>query len=299
MTEQLVGGVDFSGSKEIPNDTWLAIGRLDGLGLEITGLKKVGSHKLAAEIAALPKLKAVGLDFPFSLPADFVRFCAEKKGAKDFQSWQEVVEFLIFTSFEDFAALIKEFSKDSKRLTDTRYKGLAQSPLHRGNPSMIQMTYQGMRFLASMDPKRFRVLPFHDRTPDSCLLLEVFPRATLWCFGLPDSGYKSKEKKDIEKMQTARRDLLNKLLGLRDRKEEVWRAVPRLSVDKKLQHTAIESDDALDAIIACYATSVWLAAPQLFEDPYDCESEDMLLEGWLYAPVKAIRAAELSAPRAK
>jgi hypothetical protein len=291
MTEQLIGGVDFSGSKEIPNDTWLATGRLDGLGLEIVDLKKVGSHKLAVDLAAIPALKAVGLDFPFSLPADFVRFCAEKNGRSEFQSWQEVVEFLIFTSFDDFAALVKDFQKDSKRLTDARYRGLAQSPLHRGNPSMIQMTYQGMRLLASLDPKRFHVLPFHDRNPNTCAVLEVFPRATLWCFGLPDTGYKNKEKKDADKMQQVRRDLLNKLLGLRDRKEEVWRAVPRLSVDKKLQHVAIESDHALDAIIACYATAVWMIAPELFEDPYDCGSEDMLLEGWLYAPVKVSKAA--------
>lgn len=292
MTEQLIGGVDFSGSKELPNETWLATGRLDGLGLEILDIKKVGSHKLSAELANLPTLRAVGLNFPFSLPAEFIRFCAEKRERSQFQSWQEVVEFLIFTSFDDFSALVNDFQKDGKRLTDTKYRAMAQSPLHRGNPSMIQMTYQGMRFLASLDPKRFRVLPFHDREPDACLVVEVFPRATLWCFGLPDTGYKAKEKKDSEKMQSVRKDLLLKLIELRDRKEEVWRAVPRLSVDKKLQHLAIECDHALDAIIACYATAVWLVAPDLFEDPYDCDSEDMLLEGWLYAPVKALRGPQ-------
>ncbi len=283
MSAQLIGGVDYSGSKEVPNDTWLATGRLDGLGLEISRLSKVGSHRLAAELAMLPELAAVGLDFPFSLPADFVRFCAQKNETKEFQSWQEVVEFLIFKSFDDFAALTKEFQKESKRLTDCKFRGMAQSPIHRTNSAM---TYQGMRFLASLDPKKFSVLPFHDKQPGRCIVLEVFPRATLWCCGLPDTGYKSKEKKDIEKMQQIRRDLLNKLLGLRDRKEEYWRAVPRLSIDKKLQHLAVESDDALDAVIACYATAMWMASPQLFEDPYDCDSEDMLLEGWLYSPVK-------------
>lgn len=289
MTQQLIGGVDFSGSKEIPNETWLATGKLDGLGLEIVDLKKVGSHKLTAEITALKEIKAVGLDFPFSLPADFTRFCALKKERAPFQSWQEVVELLVFTSFEEFCALVKEFQKDAKRLTDARYRGQAQSPLHRGNPSMLQMTYQGMRFLASLDPRKYSVLPFHDRRPDACVVMEVFSRATLSCFGLPHTGYKNKEKKDIEKMHSARRTLLNKLIGLRDRNEEIWRVVPRLTVDKKLQHIAVESDDALDALIACYATATWMVAPSLYEDPFECDSEDMLLEGWLYAPIKTLK----------
>ena len=199
MTEQIIGGVDFSGSKEIPNDTWLAVGRLDGLGLEITDLKKVGSHKLAIELAALPQMKAVGLDFPFSLPADFLRFVAGEKKLNIFQSWQEVVEFLIFTSFDDFAELVKSYPMESKRLTDSHYRALAQSPLHRANPAMIQMTYQGMRLLASLDPKRFCVQPFQSANAGSCLVLEVFPRASLWCFGLPHTGYKSKREEGHRK----------------------------------------------------------------------------------------------------
>ncbi len=284
MTELIVGGVDFSGAREMPNETWLATGRLDGLGLEIGSVTRVGSHRLPAELLKVPALAAVGLDFPFSLPAEFIRFCAEKSGRKPFQAWQEVVEYLVFTSFDDFSALVKEFARECKRLTDAKYRGMAQSPLHRANPSMIQMTYQGMRFLASLDPGKFRVLPFHDRAAGACAVLEVFPRATLWCLGLPDSGYKGKDKKDAEKTAGVRRDMLNKLIGLRDRNEERWRCCPRLTIDKKLQHQAVESADALDAIVACYTTALWLAAPDRFPDPWECNSEDLLLEGWLYAP---------------
>ncbi len=290
MSGSLIAGVDFSGSKEMPNQTWLATGRLNGLGLEMQEVKKVGSHKLAAELNALAGLAAVGLDFPFSLPGDFIRFCSEKAEGKEFQSWQQVAEHLIFMQPDEFDNLVKEFNKDAKRLTDDDYRGLAHSPLHRGKPVMVKMTYEGIRLLAGLNPARFCVLPFHDRKADGCSVVEVFPRGTLWCLGLPDSGYKSKEKKDQTKMQEARKNILTHLLELRERKGAACRDYPRLNMDKQLQHTAIESDDALDAVIACYTTAIWFAVPSLFADPFSCDNEDVLLEGWIYAPLKTREA---------
>jgi len=287
MAERVIAGVDFSGAREVPNQTWLSLGRLDGLGLQIVDLRRVGSHALAGELISTGTLAAAGLDFPFSLPADFIRFLEEKAGRKPAQSWQEVVEQLILGGFEDFVTQVELFGKDSKRLTDAFYRRLAQSPLHRGGPSMVQMTYQGMRLLSSLDPARFSILPFESWRAGTCAVFEVFPRGMLWCLGLPDSGYKSKEKKDREKMLTVRRELLKKLIELREQGGERFRHFPRLTVAKELQHVAIDSDDALDAVIACYAAAVWVAAPELFLDPLDCDSEDVLLEGWIYAPVKS------------
>lgn len=290
MDSQIVAGADFSGARDVPNQTWLAVGHLDGLGLTLTALEQTGAHRLAADLSRLAGLRAVGLDFPFSLPADFMRFWSEKKGASQFQSWQEVVEHFVFASVDDLAAAVKELGKEPKRLTDNDYKGLAQSPLHRGNPSMVQMTLAGMKLLAGLDPSRFAVLPFAEPSASQCAVLEVFPRALLHLAGLPDTGYKNKEKKEQERVHAQRKQMIEKLVNLREKGGAAFREFPRLNLDKKLQHLAVESADALDAILCCYSAAIWLSAPALFRDPLDCDSEDVLLEGWIYAPAKVGQA---------
>lgn len=193
QTPTLIAGADFSGAKTIPNETWLAVGSLDHLGLEITSLAKCGSHRLALELNSVKQLKAVGLDFPFSLPAPFLDFLAEKMEVESFQSWQSIVEKIAFTPFERFLELVTEFKAEPKRLADKATNRSGISPLHRGNPSMVQMTYQGMKMLASLDPKTFFVLPFQDQVPFGCAVFETYPREVLYSLGLPDTGYKTKD----------------------------------------------------------------------------------------------------------
>ena len=142
--EKLIAGVDFSGSKDVPNETWMAIGRLGNLGLEIFEVKKVGSHALTKELASHPTLSAVGIDCPFSVPVSFQEFLAQRAPRKDFQSWQEMAMHVVTMPQEEFMTAAKDFKKEPKRFTDTITKAPAQSPLHRGYPSMIQMTWHGM-----------------------------------------------------------------------------------------------------------------------------------------------------------
>lgn len=193
MSDQLVAGIDFSGAKQVPNDTWIAKGQIGSLGLEVTEIKKIGSHKVAQELSAPGSdFTAVGMDAPFSLPSEFLSFLSEKLGKSEYQSWQQVAEELVFMSFDQFLELVEEFKKEPRRVADKSVACAAQSPLHRGNPSMVQMTYQAIRLLATLPPERFAVLPFQDVHSSRCSLLEVYPRATLAALGLPDSGYKSK-----------------------------------------------------------------------------------------------------------
>lgn len=287
MTEQMVAGVDFSGAKETPNNTWLAVGAMGTMGLEISDIRKVGSHKIAQELTGYQNLSAVGMDFPFSLPMEFLNFMAEKVGDAEYQSWQQVAERLIFTSFDDFIAQIIEFKKEPKRMADKAIGRTAQSPLHRGNPSMVQMTYQGMKMLAALNPTSFTVLPFQDLGEGRCAVLEVYPRETLFALGLPDSGYKSKEKKDRDKVVQQRREIIKNLVEIRERKGASHKDCPRLSLSPKLEHVAAESDDALDAVIACYTAALWLVAPALFRDPLSMDQIEILLEGWIYSPTLA------------
>jgi hypothetical protein len=283
---KFVGGVDFSGANEVPNETWLAIGNLSSLGVQIVDLHRVGSHKLVSQLAASPPLIAMGLDFPFSLPADFAQFLATKRDVPQFQSWQELAECLAFVSFDDFIALADAFEKESKRYTDKECKPVAQSPLHRGNPSMVQMTFQGIRMLASLDPKKFCISPFQKDDPTKCQLLEIYPGATLNAFRLPYRGYKSKEKKDRDAVFAARKTIIRQLVNLRETGDSALRDVPRLSMNAQMESVVITSDDAFDAVVACYTAGIFVTAPRYFSDPYENDNLDVLIEGWIFHPNK-------------
>jgi predicted nuclease with RNAse H fold len=284
MSEILIAGVDFSGSKTVPNDTWLTIGKIGSLGLEVMDVRKVGAHALGKELSENKTLQAVGIDVPFSLPIEFLEFMAAKTLRPNYQSWQEVAEQLVFMSFEDFQALVVEFKKEPKRHCDKVLASPAQSPLHRGYPTMVQMTFQGIRLLATIDPKRFYVLPFQSEIPFGCAVIEVYPRETLRYFNLPNTNYKAKEKKDLEKALVVRKQITEGLVAIREKKGLTYKDFPRFSMPKRFDHLINESDHALDSVIACYATAIWKTAPQLFADPLDSDNLDVLLEGWIYAP---------------
>ncbi len=64
MSEKLIFGVDYSGASAVPNNTWLATGRVSGLGLEMVDVRKVGSLALKDELIK-HKPYAVGIDSPF------------------------------------------------------------------------------------------------------------------------------------------------------------------------------------------------------------------------------------------
>jgi hypothetical protein len=282
-SERKVAGADCSGSKEIPNETWLALGTLSGNKLEVSSIQKTGMQALGKELNGVADLYAVGLDCPFSLPAEFMSFLARELEQPEFQSWQTLAEQIVFMPFEKFQELAKSFKKEAKRLTDKLSCAQALSPLHRANPSMQQMTYYGIRLLASLDPGRFYVLPFQEILEKGAAVIEIYPRATLKCLCLPDSGYKSKEKKDRDKMQSARHKILQGLLGIAG--NEKYRNCPRLILNTKLEHQCVDSDNVLDALLACYATALWLDSPSRCADPFASNDDNVLLEGWIYEAV--------------
>lgn len=284
-TEITIAGADCSGSKELPNETWLAVGTLTGAGLELTRLSKIGTHALSAEIGKLASLHSVGFDFPFSLPRDFLDYLADKAERPKFQEWQEVVEHLVFMPLEQFQDYVHLFRKESKRFTDKSATVQGLSPLHRANPSMVQMTWHGMRTLASMNPEKFAVQPFQDAVEGRCTVLEVYPRATLKCLGLPDTGYKVKDKKEKDKMQSVRHHLLQGLLSSRER---VKHGIPKLFIPQKFEHFIVDSDNAFDAVVACYATAMHANDASLFADPLEGDNVDVLIEGWIYEPGKLL-----------
>jgi hypothetical protein len=281
----LVGGVDFSGAKSTPNDTWLVTGHLGSLGLEVASVKNPGSLALAAELDSLSEMRACGLDFPFSLPIDFMRYLARKLECDEFQEWQELALKLVFMTYEDFAAIANEFEA-TKRFTDKNAGRQAKSPIHQVNPNMVPMTFHGIRLLARLNPSRYSVIPFQSPSPSSCTLLEVYPREILWLLGVPDQGYKTKDKKTNEKTLAVRRQIVDGLLNIRERGGQKYQDCPRLNMTNAIKGQVIASDHALDALVACYAAGLYFANPELFPDPLDFDNECVLTEGWIYAPSK-------------
>ncbi len=281
----LVAGVDFSGAKTIPNDTWLVVGELGSLGLNILSVKNTGSHGLAAELDSIADLRACGMDFPFSFPIEFLRFLARKLGVDEFEEWQQVAEKLVFMGYDTFKALVDEYEIEPKRFTDKLATRQAKSPLHQVNPSMVPMTFYGMRLLATLNPKKYFVLPFQDERGDGCAMIEVYPREILWLLDLPDRGYKGNDKKTREKAQILRRDIVNGLLNLRD-KGAKFSDCPRLGINNTLKGQIIASEHAVDALAACYAAALYFTQPKFFTDPLEPDNLSVLLEGWIYSPAK-------------
>jgi len=284
VIDKILAGADLSGSKENPNETWLVTARLSNTGLEVFEVKKTFSHLLGKDLSGHKTLARLGINCPFSLPADFLEFLARKKIKKTYDSWQQVVEELVFIPYDEFSSLAKEYGKETKRVTDTIGGTALLSPLKRANPPMQQFTYHGMRVLASLDPSRFFVLPFQDAIPFGCAVMEVFPQATLKHLGLRDNGYQAKEKGDDAQAETLREKIVQDLLTIKEKKAITCKDYPTLVIQKGLIHNFIKSHHALDALIACYTTAMFAAAPAHFADPFDADSLEVLLEGWIYTP---------------
>lgn len=282
MRDKVVAGVDFTGTKENPGETWLVVGRISNLGLELLEVKKSSSHALNQDLAPFKTLSALGVDCPLSLPAAFLSFLARKKTKKDYQSWQEVVEELVFTPFDEFSAIAKEFGKEAKRITDTAGGASSLSPLKRANPPLLHRTYHGMRTLASLDPARFFVLPFQDAIPFGCSIFEVQPKETLKYLGINEVSYVAKEKQDETVAENNRERLVQNLIKAREKKALTMKDFPALVVQKNFMHNFRHNDRAVDALISCYTTAMFTAAPAHFDDPFNSDAIEVLLEGWVY-----------------
>ena len=281
MAEIFVAGADFSGAKTIPNDTWLAVGHLTSVGLEITSLSHCGAHKLALELNATRGLVAVGLDFPFSLPHEFLTYMTEQIRRDPFEDWQEIAETLAFMSFDQFLKLAQDFKVEPKRTADKAVTKPAISPLHRGNPSMVQMTFHGIRMLTTLNQKEFFVIPFQNAIPFGCAVMETYPREILYSLGMPDTGYKSK---DSEKSLETRKEIVKQLSKIRNKKIAGIEKCPQITWGKFTEKQMTENDHALDAVISCYSAALWHTSKEFFKDPYASNDDNVLLEGWIYTP---------------
>jgi hypothetical protein len=268
-------GVDFSGARSDQN-TWLARGWLDNEGLVLQECRPVPRAQLTQLLASAPAPTIAALDFPFAVPREFARFW--QPGAATMPDlWAAASDM----DFSQFLALRHQFVArygEPKRLADTHFPE-CYSCLHLANPNMVPMTFRGMQMLHQLWPAGCAVPPLPASNGASPVLLEAMPGAALKAFGLPYKGYK-KGTRALELRHT----ILDQLATSSSVE------VRGLS---QFQGLCLNNHDCLDSVVAAVVAALWARDPNLFWCPAEEESPDfdpeVMLEGWLYAPVHVNR----------
>ena len=272
-------GIDFSGAKSDRN-TWVAQGSLHENGALILHSAEMTRRSDVSELLKMVSTPAVAaIDFPFGVPQKFAEFL---KTADDIMDMRDVWEIVANLSQEEFIAARDDFFPkhgEPKREGDEAYLSESFSPLHKGNPSMLQMTHCGIKMLYKLHqqcPNRWIVPPLHSSgsvSLDRVTLLETMPGAALNALGTIYKGYKNPND---PKLRIQRRD---RILDALETKSGV--ELPNLHT---LRDECQKSDDCLDAIVAAVVAAVWAYKPERFHYPAHNELEAAELEGWIYIP---------------
>lgn len=278
-------GLSFTQKNPDFNSLWLCEGQIGSLGLTIVRLEELKQHRIASAVDNR-QLTAIGMSCPFSLPEKFISFWSEKRHQQLPNSWIELVERVLSTSYEMFLVLAKEYAELTNRLTDERFKKFLPGPLYHASPNLLRSCFQGLRLLASFDPSRHKVLPFfNSASPETTSIVETSPRATLHALGFPTQPYRSSAKREPAQFQYLRAEIVRALLEFREHATNTA-LLPRIVIPKHFVQIASDSPDALDSIISVYTSCLLFVRPQLFDDPFESNDSRVLLEGWLYAPCK-------------
>ena len=258
MADRTIVGVDFSGA-QAEGKTWVTKGRFDGKKLTIKeGYPRPMSRtRLEKLLKELPDCSVATMDFPFGVPREFAKFWLEKKDKLPADSSTLVMPDLwqLTESMEpdQFRKLVDEFTPDTTK-EYLRVGDLSESAscLHRINPNMVPMTFQGMRMLHRLcSAKRavpFEVPPLKKPKSASPVLLEVMPGSALRVFGLP---YKYKSKQNKESRARAREKRIQIFDNLQ---EKAGVKIPNLN---NCRETCIDCDDCLDSVVAAIVASLW------------------------------------------
>ena len=178
----------------------------------------------------------------------------------------------------DFLAARDRFvaaSGEVKRSGDARHFPESYSPLHRANPNMLPMTFEGIRLLHRWredHPRRWHVPPLEPPAPPArtVTLLELMPGAFLKAVGLPYKGYK-KGRRALE--------LREEITGALAAASGI--GLPNLGSVRMGCHA---SDDFLDAVVAAVGAACWAQRSDRFRHPRPSELALARLEGWIYVP---------------
>ena len=285
----MIVGVDFSGAKS-DNATWVTEGRLEGDGLRLLSSRPLKRAELAEFLSSLPGETVAALDFPFSVPEEFVRFW--RPGADSMPPLWEAADAM---EFEEFLRLRDEFcsEKGEPMRRGDLYFPECYSCLHKFNPNMVPMTFRGMQMLHHLWDAGCRVPPLDDARRNGPLLLESMPGAVINALGLPHKGYKNGNRRLELREQVI--DGLTVRSGI-----AIWNLA-------EFRGQCLESHDCLDSVVAAVAAAMWAKDPTRFRRPGGNgggppvpskrqaspvamamkEIDAARLEGWIYAPFPA------------
>lgn len=245
----------------------------------------------------------IGLDFPFSLPRPFIEILLKTDRALNSGSsanfsasiaavpWVEVAEQISRLPYNELVALVQAakpiMGGEVKRQTDNSTEPKAQSPLHQINPGMLKMTWQGMRLLLALHQQGFSILPFTKGTglnnPSAADVIEVYPAAVLKARGLPWRKYKGKDQEAKQLRQFILSNLTDHAGKLRT-VNRINSDQVKLELAPHLEHIALDSDDALDAVIAAVGAANACLNPSQTAPPSHILPHTIALEGWIYVP---------------
>ena len=268
-------GVDFSGHRDDRN-TWVARGRVDSGGaLLLDTVQPARRVDVRDLLTTIPTPAVAALDFPFGVPAEFAADLSPKYPPRAMPDlWRAVAGM----SAGDFLAARDRFvakNGELKRSGDARHFPESYSPLHRANPNMLPMTYEGIRLLHRWredHPQRWHVPPLEPPAPlaRAVTLLELMPGAFLKAVGLPYKGYKKGRRSS---------ELRERITGALAAASGI--ALPNLDALRMGCHA---SDDFLDAVVAAVGAACWTQGSERFRHPRPDELSMARQEGWIYVP---------------
>lgn len=249
MSER-VYGIDFSASKrDAGRKTWIAEARREDDGLHLEELADAAtmlecSPKRDSTLEALVGFlndfdgEAVGLDFPFGLPATLLE---EADSWRDFidgvrnGEWGRLGEISGPTEFHEQAKIYSE-ENDEELRRDTDDERDGQSPT--GFRIRTQTFYGISRVLAKLG-EGVAIPPMDDVNNASRCIVETYPAAVFRHLSdASDEGYKRDTRNAID-----------------NRRENICALGDEGVKFGDYKRYAVASDNALDAVAAAYATS--------------------------------------------
>lgn len=238
-------GVDFSGAvNERPKSkTWATVASLTGDTLEIEYCRPVMRTELGDLLCTLDSGSVAALDFPFSVPLAFADAWQPHANTMPdlWRAAHHVQNVSLFRErVDDFAPKIEN---EVLRIGDMHVPG-CYSCLHRVNPNMVPMTFEGMKVLHRVTQARpFHVPPLLPLVASAPVLLEVMPGAALAAFQLPYKGYKNGV--NARRLKEEILDGLSGASGIN---------LPNLS---DYRSKCREDDNALDSVVAAVTAALW------------------------------------------
>lgn len=265
-----VYGVDFSGAKNAGTKIWIASATITGDVLKLhdchpaevlPGSARDCDQCLVAlrRFITTQKTCAFGLDFPFGVPHDLVKA----------NNWEEFVLSFggRYPNPEQFREAFRTaaYGHEYKRVTDREN----QTPLCPYNLRLYRQTFFGIRdILAPLVREQLVcVLPMQNISPNKPWIFEICPASTV----KKQLGIKSFYKGGTEEKYFVRKSILHRM------EETSVLLIPDFSLRSRILND--RHGDALDSVIAAFATFRALGNPACFSVP---RTDAYAFEGYVY-----------------